>query len=137
MEFCWSDEIQNLVENLPILERKVLNNLREAQDQALVNVANETDEKRRKFALVRLIVDQTVHFSHNHWKDIFQGYSTDHVKRMAAPNSGESTQSSLTYGEIDFFSFANILERAQPARGDIFVDLGSMIFIYLFLNKLN
>lgn len=31
---------------------------------------------------------------------------------------------SLTYGEIDFFSFLSILERLEPKRGDVFVDLG-------------
>jgi hypothetical protein len=128
MDDVWaSNEIQILVGNLPTLEAKVLNNLKEAHDQTLLTALNETDEKKRKFALVRTIVDRTVDLSHNHWKDIFQGYSTDHVKRMAAPNSGESTQSSLTYGEIDFFSLANILERAQPTRGDVFVDLGPII----------
>ena len=33
-------------------------------------------------------------------------------------------ESKLTYGEIDFFSFVNILERLQPKQGDSFVDLG-------------
>jgi hypothetical protein len=31
---------------------------------------------------------------------------------------------SLTYGEVDFYSFANILEKANPKLGETFVDLG-------------
>jgi hypothetical protein len=32
--------------------------------------------------------------------------------------------SSLVYGEIDFFSFAAIMEKVNPAPGELFVDLG-------------
>src|SRR5690349_3545932 len=36
----------------------------------------------------------------------------------------ESSTQSLVYGEIDFFSFATILEKAKPRKNDIFCDLG-------------
>jgi hypothetical protein len=39
---------------------------------------------------------------------------------------GSSQKLSLVYGEIDFFSFANILERSSPKQGDVFVDLGKI-----------
>lgn len=32
--------------------------------------------------------------------------------------------SSLVYGEIDFFSFAAIMEKVEPQPGELFVDLG-------------
>lgn len=132
MEGLETEEITALIGTLPSLEAKVLTTLRLKQDQRLLDVARETDLVKRKFALVRLIVNETVNLSHSRWKEIFQNYSTDYVKRMAS-NPEDSKQSSLTYGEIDFFSFANILERAQPSPGDIFVDLGKSFVISSFI----
>jgi hypothetical protein len=53
--------------------------------------------------------------------EIVKGTAKDAVEQMG----NESSQKlSLVYGEIDFFSFANILDRAAPKQGDTFVDLG-------------
>jgi hypothetical protein len=125
------EEIKALIDTFPSFEAKVLTLLRLKQDQRLFEVFRETDIAKKKFALVQLCVNETVNLSYSRWKEIFQNYSTDYVKRMAS-NKEDSKQSSLTYGEIDFFSFANILERAQPCRGDVFVDLGYYIFDFIF-----
>lgn len=50
-----------------------------------------------------------------------KGIAKDGVEQMG---DSSSQKLSLVYGEIDFFSFANILERSSPKRGDVFVDLG-------------
>ena len=129
MDVFETAEIKALIETFPSFEAKVLTTLRLKQHQTLLDVARETDIAKRKFAFVRLVVNEVVHLSYSRWKEIFQNYSTDYVKRMASNQEDSKQQSSLTYGEIDFFSFANILERAQPSRGDTFVDLGKSTLI--------
>ena len=63
--------------------------------------------------------------------DLFQDLTTEQVKLIANTNSNatlplasSSGSTSLVYGEIDFNSFANILERTYPQPNDKFVDLG-------------
>ena len=53
-----------------------------------------------------------------------KGIVKDGVEQMGVDTSQKL---SLVYGEIDFFSFANILDRAAPKPGDVFVDLGRPI----------
>tara|TARA_B110000908_G_scaffold127389_1_gene149498 strand:+ start:90 stop:731 length:642 start_codon:yes stop_codon:yes gene_type:complete len=47
------------------------------------------------------------------------GYLVSHEAR------GEEHQTSLTYGEVDFYSFSVLLALAKPSINDVFVDLGS------------
>jgi len=54
-------------------------------------------------------------------------FRRDHAKitSIIYRNLTRSTDKEFIYGEIDFLSFHNILEKAQPQPNDIFYDLGS------------
>lgn len=123
MEFLETQKVDRFIEKLSRFEKQVFTTLKENQDKRLFDIIQVADDQLRLFSFAQLIVHETLDISHQYWKDIFLNYSTDNVKRLASSNE-ESRQSSLTYGEIDFFSFANILDRAEPKHGDVFVDLG-------------
>lgn len=64
-----------------------------------------------------------------------KGIAKEGVEHMGEESSQKL---SLVYGEVDFFSFANILERAAPKQGEVFVDLGKSIsHVVLLLSILN
>lgn len=119
-------EFQQFINNLPKLENYYFNNLKEKNDLRLLNLLNYNEIEKQKFSLIHLIIEIILNDSFEKWKYIFKDYDTDMVKRITSSenNNQSSSSSSLTYGEIDFFSFANILERSQPRQGEIFVDLG-------------
>jgi hypothetical protein len=65
---------------------------------------------------------------------LFEQLATDKMKQLANEEvqftlnkgaTGAEPKTSLTYGEIDFNSFADILERLDIHQGDTLVDLGS------------
>ena len=90
--------------------------------------ANEYGVEKLKSLIIRCVVQHTVQLCRLHWTELFADLSTEKVKLMV--NSAESEQfvssqgTSLTYGEIDFYSFACILEAVGPQKGDVFADLG-------------
>jgi len=67
------------------------------------------------------------------YTSLFEGLATDKMKQLANEEvqllgtsfGAEQPKTSLTYGEIDFNSFADILERLDIHQGDSLVDLGS------------
>jgi hypothetical protein len=59
------------------------------------------------------------------YNELFAELSTERGKILAKTESGTgNTASALTYGEIDFFSLIDILERAGVEEGSTYVDLG-------------
>mmetsp|Transcript_16603 Transcript_16603/g.27706 ORF Transcript_16603/g.27706 Transcript_16603/m.27706 type:complete len:323 (+) Transcript_16603:31-999(+) len=91
------------------------------------------DVTKFQFSIAKLVVKKATAVANVIWTDLFASLSTEQAKLMVKsgiakmheqdPNiNTEST--SLTYGEVDFFSFANILEKSNPQRGETFVDLG-------------
>jgi hypothetical protein len=62
------------------------------------------------------------------WSSCFAGLSAQEAKRLARDGAKElglpTSTRSLTYGEVDFFSFASILEQVNPPTGSLFVDIG-------------
>ena len=137
-ELLENNEFQDLINRLPIPERSCYNKLREKRDIRLLTLLQYDDIQLQRYSLIHLLVDLIIQETFNQWKYIFRDYDTDAVKRITSIENNQSTSStsstsaSLTYGEIDFFSFANILERVQPRQGEIFVDLG-LLFLYLSL----
>ena len=47
-----------------------------------------------------------------------------YAEEIMSSTSLKNQLPSLTYGEIEFFSFWNIVQRCCPSKGDVFVDLG-------------
>jgi hypothetical protein len=56
------------------------------------------------------------------YSDLYSIYDTDSVKSVVSRGSDEDI--ALTYGEIDYFSFLDIMEAVNPKQGDKFFDLG-------------
>lgn len=102
------------------LERSVLLDLIERNDTSLSNLSC-TD------AVLELAASKAVDIAHSHWQSLFAGFSAQDGKRMAKEAVSQMPKSdarSLTYGEVDFFSFAIILELAETSAGSLFVDIG-------------
>lgn len=130
---------------LPSFEKKILTGMLASADvgeesNVLTCVANchrgedgDFDVSTFQYKITKLVVKKATSLAFAIWTDLFAFLSTDQAKIMVKsgivkmheenPNLDvEST--SLTYGEVDFFSFANILERVNPQMGETFVDLG-------------
>lgn len=58
------------------------------------------------------------------FKAVFVDLSTDKAKQSIENNPNFKANHTFTYGDIEFSSFVNILQRCEPRKGDIFVDLG-------------
>jgi hypothetical protein len=60
-------------------------------------------------------------------RNLYEKLPTEKIKAdvKSSLTEIEGDQASLVYGDIDFFSFANILVKIKPRTGEIFVDLGS------------
>jgi SAM-dependent methyltransferase len=86
--------------------------------------------------VAKIVSKSLLETCHNIYRDVFADYGTEKMKKLAKENvgrmnddtAGMDSQSfvstSLVYGEVEFFSFINILERASPQKGEKFYDLG-------------
>ena len=77
--------------------------------------------------LIRRIMMKKLQLYNEYLMGIYADTSTDRVKMEVQRLLGDSSHlaSSLTYGDIDANSFANMLVRCSPRRGEVFVDLGN------------
>jgi hypothetical protein len=126
---------------LPAFEKKLLRNFASLNDQGLQSIISvgrseeNEDDKEVLFNIVKYLVSKGSEVCSQTWSELFMNFPTDKVKGIAKEGVQSlltSQTTSLVYGEIDFFSFANILERASPQSGDKFVDLGRY-FLLIFL----
>lgn len=110
------------------------------QDPALMAATDEysalhdLDIFKRK--ALRRVVEETVNVSYSLYQTIFTNFSLDVAKSLSKqglPSSSNESKErheilmdthSQTYGEIDFFSFCAIMEKARVQPGDTFLDLG-------------
>ena len=122
-----------LASRLPPLEARVLAGLVETQDAAasLASAAAEGDEGSRA-QLARLISAATYKECHSIFKAVYQDYTSDRSKEIARQNvlrqgdaAAAESLSSKIYGEVEYYSFANLLERADIQEGETLFDLGS------------
>jgi hypothetical protein len=99
-----------------------------------------------KLRIAKIAVDSALDVRHEIYTRLFSGISTEKAKQLVKSsnivksNGGQNT--SLTYGEIDFFSFACVLEKLGSKPGDVFVDLGhgtgkALVCASLFLGDLS
>jgi hypothetical protein len=99
-----------------------------------------------KLRIAKIAVDSALDFRHEIYTKLFSGISTEKAKQLVKSSdivkSSGGQNTSLTYGEIDFFSFACILEKLGSKPGDTFVDLGhgtgkALVCASLFLADLS
>jgi hypothetical protein len=131
MEIVASSEFIDSISNrLPYFEKQVLHQLLNSRNEELYETLQKYDptvEKKIKSMICRIVVTKSLDILYTLWNNIFLDLSTEKAKIIAKSGTGDqpAPQSlSLVYGEIDFFSFANILERVNPQHNEVFVDLG-------------
>ena len=96
--------------------------------------AAEINIDQIKMKLARIVCRFTYHECNSLFSTVFKDFSTDrskevaknNVRRLAGPNHEEevSKMGSKVYGEIEFYSFCNLLERINIKKGETFYDLG-------------
>jgi len=113
----------DFVATLPAFERACLLS---SGDAASTTTSTTTEEQAFEQA-----ASECYKRAHAIYSVIFGADQSTELMKIAAKTEVERRECSqppstaLTYGEIDFWSFADILERVEMSRGDTFVDLGS------------
>jgi len=104
-----------LVTALPAYERECL--------KALLAEGLVAGQEETVLAAVASLAYKRAHAAYS---SLFVGLETDVMKQRAKEEVGSApVTTALTYGEIDFHSWADILERLDLREGDTLVDLGS------------
>jgi hypothetical protein len=128
-----AERLQKFAEIFPDPEKIYFLSLIAHQDAVLLSLLQEYDDKtlsidELKVALTRRVVKMSLDNCFTIYTRMFAHMSTEKAKQLvkgSAPvASVEEPSVSLTYGEIDFFSLACILEKLNIKKGDSFVDLG-------------
>ena len=117
---------------LPPWERSVIH-----EDELLSLEANLLSSGEEITALqilefIRKLSQKSLEKTEKAYNQIFTNAPVEKAKQIAktfademtASNTLETKLPSLTYGEIEFFSFLNIIQRCCPTKGDVFIDLG-------------
>lgn len=92
------------------------------------NATDPPDRTALKRSLLEVVIAEVVDRAHDVYARVFRDMSVEKGKQMAEGDkagAGDPGAPALVYGEIDFFSFAALLEGADPQEGEVFVDLGS------------
>jgi hypothetical protein len=81
------------------------------------------------YCMLHLVNTKALEYNYQVYAELFRGIDTDCAKSLAkksvdALGLSQAANTELVYGEVDFHSFASILERVNPKEGDVFVDLG-------------
>eukprot|EP01038_Epipyxis_sp_PR26KG_P006424 gene6424-8842_t len=74
--------------------------------------------------LCRSISEKSIELCSNVFRGVYLDTSTEFAKEIVKKSVANITPSALTYGEIEYFAFLNILQRAKPKKGESFYDLG-------------
>lgn len=103
-----------LVSRLSPYERSILEEIYQKDRNSVISSDTAT--------IISQISEKIISRKQSIFTNLFENRSTDEVK---SGMKTENKMSSLTYGEIDYFSFLDILYRSGMKPGDVFVDLGS------------
>ena len=108
---------------LPVLEKHIL--------QKVLEEHPELQGPNDSIQVARLVSSATYKECVRVFNDIFAELSSDKTKEIAKQNVirtdsefAANKLSAKVYGEVEFFSFANLLERMEVKQGDKFFDLG-------------
>lgn len=133
------DKLLHIFSTLPILERAYLTRIVESDDEtrlAFATVVRENIENVRNGRMdstvffteaLKFISHSLLEYCYKVFAIVFFGLSTEISKRKVEEflaSGGIQGSASLVYGEVDFRSFVNILERVGPQPESVFVDLG-------------
>ena len=131
----WKDRVGVLVTALPRAEGLALSRMISENDEDIECMVKKYDSgelliDELKLNIVQKAVKAAIDYRFAIFKGLFSHISTEQAKQIVKSSSIHSTiaeeerPSSLTYGEIDFFSFSCILEKLNIIKGNSFVDLG-------------
>lgn len=119
----------NIINKLPTWERFVIQ-----EDEHLSNeikILGEEGSTEELLEFLRKLSQRSLEKTEKIYNQIFTHSPVERAKHIAKMYTDEIVSSnalknlpSLTYGEIEFFSFWNIIQRCCPSKGDVFVDLG-------------
>lgn len=136
--------LKGLANSLPKFEAAIASSIIDNFDSETKEIKEEidqyncnNDDSKLRFSFVNLISKKSLDMRHAIFEGLYFEYSIDRVKLVLKNLSAKEIESSsssvsciansnasLTYGEIEFFSYYDILLRANPKLGDIFTDLG-------------
>ena len=125
------ERLRSLTAALPSVEATTLGHLIDSNDSDLLGALSRYDDKditieELKRFIAKKIVKFAIDYRYGLHRTLFMHVSTEQAKQIVKGSvlSNVDQLPSLTYGEIDFFSFSCILEKLEIKAGDIFVDLG-------------
>eukprot|EP01041_Mallomonas_annulata_P009260 gene9260-19221_t len=120
---------------LPLFEKEMMKEMINSQQKPFSEdilkcyTVDCNDFENFKRYVIHRVVQHTADYSYRLWTEIYENLSTEKAKLLAKsnPTAIENLaleKSSLVYGEIDFFSFLDILQRVSIIKGETLVDLG-------------
>lgn len=125
------ERLRSLTTALPFVEATTLGHLIDINDSDLLGALSRYDGKditidELKCFIAKKIVKFAIDYRYGLHRTLFMHVSTEQAKQIVKGSvlTNVDQLPSLTYGEIDFFSFSCILEKLEIKTGDIFVDLG-------------
>ena len=142
-EYCLTTLLR-LARRMGGLEKAVMKELVLQHDPVLINAAiTESALPALVSRVLDRVLEATVAFASEDWAVIFDGLSDQDAKRLAKDGMRQLSEHSgggggeggaglgkdLTYGEVEFYSFAMILEVAvsenvESQQRELFVDIG-------------
>lgn len=110
--------------NLPDFEANLYKDLLKSSDTA--SLINCEDNQESKIKFFRYLSKKSLEKKYEFYTSLFEEYTTEKMKLLIKPYTltADLSNSSLVYGEIDFFSFIDILLRCNIQKSDKFWDLG-------------
>jgi hypothetical protein len=129
--------LRRIWERLPPLEQRILTRIQSSDEpcqQQLLDISAQYMKEvitwdRCLYSILHVVNTKSLEYNHLIYTELFRHIDTDAAKSLASKSVAAmglsvTTHTELVYGEIDFHSFASILERVNPKRGSVFVDLG-------------
>lgn len=114
-------DIATLQSKLPSQECSILHFLLQKNPKLVINSLLDESSLNQ---LLNLVAKTSIDMGLELFNKVFSGLSTDYAKQSIKTNPLLQANHSFTYGDVEFSSFVNILQRCEPKKGDVFVDLG-------------
>ena len=131
------NSLMKIAKSLPTFEQRLIerNSILSSLTAEYVEAPSaELKIDQIKMKLARIVCRFTYHECNSLFSTVFKDFSSDrskevaknNVRRLAGQNHDEEVGKigSKVYGEIEFYSFCNLLERISIKKGETFYDLG-------------
>ncbi len=119
--------LELLLSKLPSHERNIVDLLIKNEPKNIfttITCNNEALSDDDVDHLLGLIAKYSIEKGLELFSSVFAHISTDNAKQSIKSNPLLQSNHSFTYGDVEFPSFINIMQRCEPQSGDKFVDLG-------------